>query len=294
MKYKLSVDVPDKKHYVYAYYTKDGPFYIGVGTGTRCLAHLFNANNPFLKRKLDKLRTTGTPLGIRILFSSNDRGEANSEEVRLITKYKRRKDGGGLCNLAPGGDGGDTYYGRRMYYNPKTQELKAFVVGQEPKGWRPGRGTYTGPRVSCYHPSTLQMTKVYTVDEIPKGWMQGLPKGRKTGPAGKKIISNPVSGEHKWVSPDEAVPKGWVWGRSHTPSTANRHACYSPETGRMKFVKDKADVPKGWVLGSSQLNGAKPVKVKGKRYNTISEATAALGVTRYKLLRQFDVKFLEK
>lgn len=292
MTYRLKIDVPTKKHYVYVYCTKDGPFYVGVGTQARGLSHLFSAANPYLRRKLAKLRAEDTPIWIKIVFETDDRGEANLEEIRLIQKYQTRNNGGVLCNIALGGDGGDTYLGRRLYYDPKTNKRAVFHPGKEPKGWKPGKGSYTGPRISCHCPKTRSITRVYTEAEIPKGWVRGLPKGLRTGPKGKIIISNKQTGELRWVLPDEALPQGWRLGRGKS-STGGRLACHDPETKRMKFVSSRSEIPKGWLEGSSVRSGSKPVKVRGKRYESIQEAMTAFGLTRFKLLRQFNVKFLE-
>lgn len=292
MEYNLRVSIPTKEHYVYAYYTSEGPFYIGVGQKSRMLSHLLGAKNPFLKRVLAKLSKDGTKIGIKVLYESDDRGEANEKEAALIHRY--REKGVRLCNIADGGDGGDTYKGRRMYYNKTSKEIRVFSKGEVPAGWLPGRGTYEGPTVVCYHPKTKSITKVYAEADIPKGFVKGLPQGVKTGPKGKKIVSNPKTGEHRWVDQNEKLPKGWVKGRSHKSSTDGKVACYDSETKAMKFVASKADVPKGWRLGSAQKNGAKPVKIKGVRYETMTDAECKLGMSRYKILKTFKVVFLEK
>lgn len=291
MDYLLKVALPTKEHYVYAYYTKDGPFYIGVGTGGRMLHHLCSAKNPFLKRKLRKLRLAGEQIGIKMLFQSNVRADANQTEIDYIAKY--RKQGYKLCNIADGGDGGDTYKGKRLYVNQEDNSIKAFYSTQVPPGWKPGRGAYTGPKIVCYHPKTKSIVKVYAEAEIPRGFVKGLPKGLKTGPTGKIVVSNPKTGEHKWITPKEALPEGWVHGRSHKPSTAGKIACYDPRTGKMKFVASKRDIPVGWRLGSSVKNGAKPVKIEGKRYDSIADAMIKFKLSRYKLLRTYKVIFLE-
>lgn len=293
MKFKLTVEVPSKPHYVYAYYTSEGPFYIGVGTGNRFLHHLYKASNPLMRRKLEKLQKLGVSIGIKILYESDDRGKANIKETKLIAKYGRINDGGVLCNVASGGDGGDTYLGRRLYYNPKTNEKKAFHVGREPKGWLPGSGTYVGPRVCCYNPNTGQQTRVYSKEDIPKGFVEGSPRGVKTGPAGKIIISNPKTQEHKWVTPDTPVPRGWVRGRSHRPSTKGKVACHDPKTGKTKFV-EPGKVPKGWALGYNMIGRTKPVSIDGKRYESIPEAMKKLNTSRYLLFKNFEVVKLEK
>ena len=283
---------PSRAHYVYAYYTKQGPFYFGVGTNARFLSHLAKAANPFLRKKLEKLSRLDEMIGIKIVYETDNRAEANQKEIELIAKYGRRDEGGCLCNLAPGGDGGDTYTGRRLFYNPKTKKIKAFKVSEAPNGWLPGRGEYAGPRIACYNPKTLSVTKVYTEEEIPEGFVRGLPKGLKTGPTGKWVIANPKTGEHQWIEPRNGIPKGWVRGRIHKGSTEGKVRWTNLETRKARFIRQGEKLPNPWVQGSPNAQG-KAVVVKGTVYPSVAAAAKGLDLTRHKFCTTVKFRYVD-
>ncbi len=96
--------------YVYIYYdprkTPIEPIYIGKGKGKRMSFHKNRAENPILKRKLEKIKVLGLEPIIEKFIDNISDEEALKIEIELITKYGRIDLGTGpLCNLTEGGDG---------------------------------------------------------------------------------------------------------------------------------------------------------------------------------------------
>jgi hypothetical protein len=96
--------------YVYIYYdprkTPIEPIYVGKGKGKRMSFHKNRAQNPILKRKLDKIKDLGLEPIIEKFIDNISDEEALKIEIELITKYGRIDlNTGPLCNLTEGGDG---------------------------------------------------------------------------------------------------------------------------------------------------------------------------------------------
>lgn len=92
-----------KKWYVYQHTRVDNGeiFYIGIG----CINNFSRAyskknRSSFWERIVEK-----TNYKIEIIFEELSEEEAKNKEVELISKYKKIKDGGTLCNITDGGDG---------------------------------------------------------------------------------------------------------------------------------------------------------------------------------------------
>lgn len=96
------------KHYVYALLKPCGtPFYIGKGSGKRCLKH--HNKTQFNKRKcniVDRLKEDGTPHTTDILSFHISSENAYNKEREIITELGREYDGGILTNMTKGGYGG--------------------------------------------------------------------------------------------------------------------------------------------------------------------------------------------
>lgn len=75
------------------------PFYIGIGLETK-RAYSKTHRNSNWKSIVNK-----TDYDIEILFDNIDYECAKNKEKEFIELYKRKKDGGLLCNLTLGGDG---------------------------------------------------------------------------------------------------------------------------------------------------------------------------------------------
>ena len=75
------------------------PFYIGIGLNTK-RAYSKTHRNAHWKSIVDK-----TDYEVEILFDDIDYEYAKIKEKEFIALYKRKQDGGILCNLTLGGDG---------------------------------------------------------------------------------------------------------------------------------------------------------------------------------------------
>lgn len=102
-------------YYVYAYFEPglEKPFYIGKGRGPRayrhtCMCRASKRRTHFYK-KLNKLLEMGVKPQIVLLQENMSESAAFELEKWLITFFKRRCDGGCLCNHTLGGDGGAGY-----------------------------------------------------------------------------------------------------------------------------------------------------------------------------------------
>lgn len=82
------------------------PFYVGIGKGSRLLDHLSYKEhyNPFLGRKINRIRKIGRFPVITKLQENLFREEAQSKEKELILKIGKFPQGP-LTNLTDGGDG---------------------------------------------------------------------------------------------------------------------------------------------------------------------------------------------
>lgn len=95
-------------YYVYALCYPDGQyFYIGKGNGDRDLRHLkYSIHNDYVKHVIAKIRASGEEPLVKRLLDHVTNDAACTEEKRLIAEYGMRINGGMLCNLHPGGQGG--------------------------------------------------------------------------------------------------------------------------------------------------------------------------------------------
>ena len=98
--------------YVYLYKYPSGlPFYVGLGTGKRWRIHLYKARtggrdyNSYKQNIIKKILSQGQEPIIEKVVDCVDREFAALVEQEVITKYKRRSEGGLLVNMTDGGDG---------------------------------------------------------------------------------------------------------------------------------------------------------------------------------------------
>ena len=97
-------------YYVYEYRCEQGPFYVGKGTGVRCLDHLRDAaktkRNTHFLNKIRKLTRELTPPDIVIVHDQLTEQQAFEIEVKLIKQHGRLDlHEGLLLNKTNGGDG---------------------------------------------------------------------------------------------------------------------------------------------------------------------------------------------
>ena len=116
------------RFYTYAYLRGDGtPYYIGKGTGRRAF-YKHPTRHKFVRVPEDEKR---------IIFISENLTEEDAyrEEIELIKKYGRKKDGGILINQHIGG-----YGGREPGWN-HTEETKEKMRGKRPNmnAWNRGK-----------------------------------------------------------------------------------------------------------------------------------------------------------
>lgn len=269
---------PRKNFYVYSYEDAGTVFYVGMGTtgSDRHLHHLTKAAL-FMRRKLAKLASQGRLVTIRIRSSFNTRAIAARCEMRLIRRYGKRSQGGTLVNITSGGDGGDTYNGRGLCYNPRTGKIKAAYPDRIPKGYVAGRPSIDLP-ITCYHPDTKQVRRLALDEAIPDGFVLGRPKGCKTGPLGKRIICNPISQEHRWILPSAVPPRGWKWGRL---CASNLGKIAITDGSRISYLEKDALIPDGWKIG--RPGKGKAILVDGKKFESIQDACINFDTSRYKL-----------
>lgn len=101
--------------YVYAYFEPGckEPFYIGKGSGQRAYQHTcrcrISKQRTHFYNKLRSLLHAGTEPQIVLLQKDLTELRAFELERRLIKFFKRRSEGGCLCNHTTGGEGGAGY-----------------------------------------------------------------------------------------------------------------------------------------------------------------------------------------
>jgi len=98
------------KYYVYGLYDeKENCFYIGKGSGKRLYNHRKNfkkgkASNHFLYSKLKSLKNKKENFFEKIIADNLSEEQALLLEKEYIKKYKRKIEGGNLCNFLEGGN----------------------------------------------------------------------------------------------------------------------------------------------------------------------------------------------
>jgi len=93
--------------YMHIRHDKDEPFYIGIGKSDSNFyrAHCKRRRNNIWKKIIAK-----TSYSIKILHEKITWEEACDVEKKLIATYKKKTEGGTLCNISDGGEGGDLGY----------------------------------------------------------------------------------------------------------------------------------------------------------------------------------------
>jgi len=124
-----------KKYYVYGHYTLDDKlFYIGVGTilnNSQKLKSKYSRAYHFKNRtKFWSHIKNKHGVIVKIIAEFYVKQESLVEEKRLITLYKRRKDGGYLCNLSDGGEIGPIGHNKSMTEEQKLKlsNIKSFIL----------------------------------------------------------------------------------------------------------------------------------------------------------------------
>lgn len=129
--------------YVYKHIRKDTGdiFYIGIGKSDNNFkrAHSKDKRNIIWKRIVEK-----TDYDVEVIHSNITWQEACSIEKELILKYKKRNQGGTLCNISDGGEGGILSEEvqailkekRQGHKNPKAKKVYQYTLdGEFVKEW---------------------------------------------------------------------------------------------------------------------------------------------------------------
>lgn len=116
-------------YYVYALCYPDGEFfYVGKGNGDRCYRHLkYSVHNNHVAHVIAKIRRDGNEPVVLKIISGLSNEDACSEEIRIIKELGMRIDGGQLCNLHPGGNGGRPSI---VWTEVSKQKLRDSAVGR--------------------------------------------------------------------------------------------------------------------------------------------------------------------
>jgi flagellar biosynthesis/type III secretory pathway chaperone len=108
----MAITLDRSDFYVYLYKYPSGlPFYVGLGTGKRWRTHLYKARtggkdyNSYKQNIIKKILAQGQEPIIDKVIDGIDREFAALIEQEVISKYKRRSEGGLLVNMTDGGDG---------------------------------------------------------------------------------------------------------------------------------------------------------------------------------------------
>jgi len=128
-------------YYVYLHKkSSDGtPFYVGKGNDRR--AYSKKGRSPFWKRTVQKYG-----FDVVILEDGLKESYALDREIYWIDKIGRRNIGTGpLVNITKGGDGGDTFSGRKHTEETKAKmraSMKGIHKGKTP--WNKGKSYFNG------------------------------------------------------------------------------------------------------------------------------------------------------
>jgi transposase len=99
-----------RDYYVYGLFAEEVCFYVGKGRENRKAEHFrdFRTRNkavsPSMYYKLRSLQEKQITPYIKVFIENLTEEEALEHEKHIITKYKRKIDGGTLCNIALGGN----------------------------------------------------------------------------------------------------------------------------------------------------------------------------------------------
>jgi hypothetical protein len=257
----------------------------------RYLQHLSRKDDGLFARKLRKLKKRSAKVKIRIVANFDDRLDACREEVRLISLYGRLNDGGTLYNVASGGDGGNTYNGRRFYHDPVSMQEGLYQDGDQPDNWirgRPSVAAITLGKSNFYNVKTGKIKRLIDGRGLGKSWRKGLPPDKGYGPCGKKIYHD-KSGKMLWLHKDETPPKGFKPGRSNQGSTSGRQAYHDPKTRRAVFVEQGMKIPKGMIKGLPMREGHQ-IRIGDAIYSSYTQACKELNTSRFLLEKNYTVE----
>lgn len=104
------------------------PFYVGIGNANRLRKPRRAA---FVMRVVESIRKAGLRHFVVVHSAHETRQAAADAERTLISIFKPRRDGGVLTNCTAGGDGGDTWSGRKHSQETK-RKMRIAAVGRSP------------------------------------------------------------------------------------------------------------------------------------------------------------------
>jgi hypothetical protein len=196
-----------KDWYVYVLYRPNGvPFYVGKGSGRR-LAHSakHSPTNIHKRNIIANIHAGGGTVEKRKIATFLAEEDALAFEQKLIREFGRTSDGGLLCNLSEGGEGGATGCVRSDETKEKMRQaaLRRYASAEE----------------------RLKMSEVTTkafADPAVREQRSTAMRGKKKSPAHiaklKKRVFTP-----KWRAAISAAKQGQLKGVRHSPDRLARH-----------------------------------------------------------------------
>jgi hypothetical protein len=286
----------NNNYYVYMYFDKDAPIYVGKGINGRCNDHLTIAiktkrNTRFLN-KIRKLLAENSPPTIKIIEQNLTEKEAFDLEKFLISQYGRLDLGlGSLLNLTNGGDGSsghaspkkgktfEEYFGKERSSEIR-EKIRQKALKRSDQIAIVNKRVHTGKKISQ--------------EQIEKTRAKNI--GRKRSDETKRKISESTRGKSKTLSDEQIQAKSQ---RSKNLMQGTLIVNDGSTNKRIKPTELETYLSNGWIAGGKTFNrkkntkftisekflstprGPKPCEVNGKRFSTIKDAAIAYNTSIY-------------
>jgi hypothetical protein len=118
--------------------------------------------------------------------------------------------------------------GKNNYRNEQTNEIKSFLVGQQPTGWVSFQKNRKRTKESKDNMADIMSGRIWQYNEITKevrfektllpGFVQGYPEWIDASKESIKLLNwayNPDSGESVRINPRNGIPDGFILGRRY-------------------------------------------------------------------------------
>ncbi len=212
--------------YVYEHWRPDRAecFYVGKGSGDRAFS--MRQRNRHHRAVVKKLLGAELTVEVRIVANNLDEDSAHAIEMKLISEYGRRVEGGSLVNLTAGGEG---TAGHR--HDPDTiARIKAKLIGQKrtPEQCERIAEGQRGKKLSDEHKANIGAAGLghRPYPKTPEGLAKigAMNRGKKLSAERKAKISEflksrPVSEETRAKHSARMKGNRNFEGRRHTPET---------------------------------------------------------------------------